>query len=529
MRGSSWVGQVMKRIVFLGVVMLICVVLVRVTSYDGKEPGTVGNTVEAPAVAAPPPPHRLPTAYGINLSTAAYWTGERAFMNLAAGGAWNSIVAGKWSEMASNRTDPYGKVRSLAPGESAALSLTRPPRSRKADIAIRCRYRGTGAVQGVAMASPKFQPGQTDFIWKQDTQTVFFRIDASDPADPIRDIDCREADADPRAVFDPAFVDSLRPYKVVRFMDWMQTNPNMAGNWEARTRATSITQAGLQGVAVEHMVELANRAGVDPWFTMPWKADAAYMEGFARYVHDHLDPARTAYVEIGNEVWNLGFPAGRQALEEGKKLKLGATDDEARMRRYAQRSVEGFKVWEKVFAGKPKRIVRVLAGQNAWLEPFQMALDYKDTAAHVDALSSAVYFGQTLFEQPPADAKDLTRSFAELNASIASTFEAARRYRNLADSKGLRYIAYEGGQHVSYQGPDRTLITRLNRDPRMGEAYRLFLAGWSRQFGDLLVLYHSTSPMGSSMHFGLVEYSGQPMAETPKRKAVMDAIAAAKR
>ena len=133
------------------------------------------------------------------------------------------------------------------------------------------------------------------------------------------------------------------------------------------------------------------------------------------------------------------------------------------------------------------------------------------------------------FEPAPADTEDLTRAFADLNASIASTFEAARRYKDLADSKGLRYIAYEGGQHVSYQGPDRLLIARLNRDPRMGEAYQLFLAGWNRQFGDLLVLYHSTSPMGRSMHFGLAEYSGQPMAETPKRKAVMDAIAATRR
>lgn len=517
-------GKLMKRILVLVLVALLCVGIVRITHYSKTQPAAVGNAVEAPATAAPPLP-RQPTGYGINLSYAAFWTRERAFMNLAAGGGWNAIRGGAWSELPANRIDPDGTVLGLQPGESVALSLTRPPRSRRGDLAIRCRYEGQGTVGGVAMVAPQAQPGRLDFIWRQDIETAYFRIDATDPANPIRHIDCREADADPKLLFDPAFVDSVRPYRAIRFMDWMQANMNRAGDWTRRTRASSTIQAGPQGVAVEHLVALANQAKVDPWFVMPWNADAIYMENFARYVHDHLDPARTAYVEVGNEVWNLDFPAGKQALAEGQRLKLGATPDEARMRRYAQRSVEGFRIWERVFADAPKRIVRILSGQNAWIDPFMMALTYKDTAAHVDALSSAVYFGQTLFAEPPADTRDLTPLFAPLNASIASTFEAARRYKAAADARGLRYIAYEGGQHSSYSGPDKTLIPRLNRDPRMGDAYRLFLRGWDREFGDLLMIYHSTSPIGSSIHFGLAEYSGQPLVETPKRKAVLDIIA----
>jgi hypothetical protein len=414
-------------------------------------------------------------------------------------------------------------------GDEHNPAIGRPPRSRRGDLAIRCRFEGQGAVNGVGIFAPKLSPGRIDFVWRPDINTAFFRIDATNPADPIRNIDCREADADPKLLFDPAFVDGLRPYRAVRFMDWMQTNLNQAGDWTRRTRPDSTTQGGAQGVAVENLVALANQAKVDPWFVMPWNADAIYVENFARYVHDHLDPGRTAYVEIGNEVWNLDFLAGKQALAEGRRLKLGVTDDEARMRRYAQRSVEVFKIWERVFADAPKRIVRILAGQNAWIDPFMLALNYKDTAAHVDALSSAVYFGQTLLSEPPADTADLGPLFPPLTASIASTFDAARRYKAAADARGLRYISYEGGQHASYSGPDKTLIERFNRDPRMGDAYRQFLAAWDREFGDLLMLYHSTSPAGSSMHFGLAEYSGQPLAETPKRKAVLDAIATLKR
>ena len=491
-----------------------------------RHTGPGGTKIEAAASAAMPLPRR-PAAFGINLFTAAYWSAERSFMNLAAGGTWRSI-SGRWSDFDARRIDREGTILSLEPGEGAALNLMRPPRLLHGDVTIRCRFEGKGVVGGVGMAAPRTGPGTLDFIWRRGRDSVHFRIDATDPADPVRHIDCREADADPKLLFDPAFVDGLRPYKAVRFMDWQAANANVAGDWEQRTPPTATIQASAQGVAIEHMVALANQAKFDPWFVLPWNGDAAYIENFARHVHDHLDPGRTAYIEVGNEVWNKDFPAARQALAEGMRMKLGKTEDEARMRRYAQRAVEDFKIWERVFADDPGRIVRVLSGQNAWPDLILHALDHKDTAQHVDALSSAVYFGQKLLSEPPADTTDIAPLFPKLIASIETTFSTARRFKRIADSRGLRYIGYEGGQHVTYRGPDKTLIARLNRDPRMGDAYRIFLDRWDREFGDLLMLYHSTSPIGQSMHFGLAEYSGQPAAETPKRKALLDTITAKK-
>lgn len=520
-RPMLWAEKAVKRILVLLVAAMLCVGIAMISNYDKQQPAS--NAMETPAIAAAPRP-KQPTAFGINVFGPVYWSRERTFMNLVAGASWYSI-AGKWTDIDTERFDRDGTLRSLRPGESAALSLVRPPGLLKGDLAVRCRFAGRGTVSAIG-ANAVATPGQVDFVWRQATEWVNLRIDATDPADPVRHIDCREADANPKLLFDPAFVDSLKPYKVVRFMDWQQSNLNVAGNWAQRTLPTSTYQAGAQGVAMEHMVTLANTAGVDPWFVMPWNADATYLENFARYVHDHLDPARTVYVEVGNEVWNLAFPAGRQALAEGLKAKLGKTDTEAQMRRYAQHSVEGLKVWERVYADNPKRLVRILSGQHGWIEPFADALGYKDSAAHVDAVSSAAYFGQELFSEPLADTRDVGPLFPKLAASITATFGAAQRYKQLADSHGLRYIVYEGGQHATYTGKDATLLTRLNRDPRMGEAYRIYLAGWDRQFGDLLMLFHSTSPIGTSMAFGLAEYSGQPLSETPKRKAVLDAIAA---
>jgi len=449
-------------------------------------------------------------------------------MNLAAGGAWR-LISSKWADLSPSRIDRNGNVISLNTGESVALALTGPARAYKQDVAIRCTYDGKGTVGGVGMSGLRSTPGRLDFIWKSDNLTSHFRIDAADPLDPVRNIDCREADADPRALFDPAFVADLHRFKAVRFMDWQQANANMGVTWASRTPPTAVIQVGAgNGVAIEHMVALANQAKVDPWFVLPWNGDRGYQENFARYVHDHLDPSLTAYIEVGNEVWNRDFPVAKQAIAEGMKLRLGKTEDEARMRRYAQRSVEIFKIWENVFAAAPRRIVRILSGQNAWPDLIEPALAYRDTVRHIDALSSALYFGQSLLSEPPEDTSDLSPLFAKLNASIGDTFATARRFKQMADSHGLRFISYEAGQHVSYYGPDHSLSTRLNRDPRMGEAFRIFLSRWDREFGDLVMIYHLRSPMGRSASFGLREYSGQPLSEAPKLKPVLDAVAVTK-
>lgn len=507
------------RLLVIAITLLLCVALASTGRFSDIGSNSMADA--APPITREAP--RRPAAYGINPYTVSYWGNERSFMNLAAGGVWNSI-RGKWSQLPSTRLGPDGNLRAVEPGESVALALTRPPPAYHRDVPIRCRFEGRGKVGGVGMLSPKVGPKSIDFIWPRTIEIAHFVIEASDAADPIRGIDCREADADPKKLFDPLFVESVRPFKVIRFLDWQAANLNIPLDWSKRTSPAAPSQAGAEGVAVEHLVALANEAGTDPWFVMPWNATPAYMENFARYVRDHLNPQRTIYVEIGNETWNPGFPVGRQLADEGLRAKLGATRDEARMRRYAQGAVAGFKIWERVFAASPKRIVRVLSGQNAWPDLFLHAINYQDTARHVDAISSAVYFGMDTLTDAKPGVTDLQPLFDNLNASMDRAFGEASRFKQMADERGLRYIAYEGGQHMIYKGPDRTLTLRMNRDPRMGDVYRRYMSRWGTDFGDLLVLYASVNRMNPDIHFGLSEYSGQPLAETPKRRAVLEML-----
>ena len=87
---------------------------------------------------------------------------------------------------------------------------------------------------------------------------------------------------------------------------------------------------------------------------------------------------------------------------------------------------------------------------------------------------------------------------------------------------GKRYIAYEAGQHVlSSRGTD--LLAAINRDPRMYDIYKNYISTWRSQVNDVMVLYSSASPITQWGAWGLREYTGQPLSETPKRRAVIDA------
>lgn len=509
----------------IGTLVLVAAAVVRVATHAPGRPAAAATGAGSAAAAPPrPAPPRRPASFGINLNALHFWTNERAFSNLAMTGSWHSTGSG-WPAFDPARIAPEGTVRALKPGEQAALPLSIPAAAHERDIRIRCTWEGKGEVQAFAGKAPSGGTGgRLEFTYAKD-QPASVVLTRTDPADPVRHIDCRETDADPKARFDPAFLASLKPYKVIRFQGWQTVNTNTGGDWSKRTLPNYQYVTGPDGVSVEDMVALCNEAGVDPWFSMDWKADVTYMANFARYVHQHLDPARTIYIEIGNETWNWGFNNAQLALAEGKARGLSASGngDEARMRRYAEHAVEGLSIWEREFGADRARLVRVLAGQAVWPDLLKLALDYKDTASHVDAIAMAPYFGYDFFQDPARPLGDTDALFKALVPKVDEAIGWMAKDKALADSYGKRLITYEAGQHLDYRGPDGTVIPRLARDPRMGDLYRRYLAGWKREAGDLMMLFTNIDPVGANTDWGMVEYYGQPLARTPKLQALLEA------
>jgi hypothetical protein len=474
----------------------------------------------APAAAAVPP-----TSLGINLTPPLSYAATRNFANLAIGSDWLMSQPGQhYEKLPVDLVDPLGNIRALPAGAVAIRKLVRPDTG-PAGAVIRCTFEGRGdvSVQGPVSSVSK-KSGSIEFKWVNDwaaPRGVELVFRGAGPQTPVRNLDCREADMPRTARFAPSYIQSLRGFAVLRFMDWQQTNGNAPVTWATRHTPQSLNALGGDGIAVEDMVELAKLVNADAWFTVPWNADADYVERFARYVHDTMPAQRRIYVELSNEVWNTRFRAAKQAAEEGMAEKLSDKAWDAGTLRYAEKLTSVMKVWEKVFADNPRRLVRVAATQNGSAPKAEAILGYKDTAAHVDALATAPYFGNAISTTKPTP--NLDAAFAMMPAQIEEAIARAERSKAVAVKYRKRFISYEGGQHIVLKD-NVPLAQQIQRDPRMYKAYKTYIAAWRTRIGDLLTLFTDSGPIIKSGSWGMVEHSGQPASEAPKLRAVQEEL-----
>jgi hypothetical protein len=460
---------------------------------------------------------------GMNLAMPSYYGGERAFMNLLAGSGWYySSPTIAYGPIPASRLNMDGEVTSLLSGEKATRILSLPNGAYAGNtVRVKCSWLGNGTVQMANWVAKNISTGgnSLSFDWvPMGRQNAHINLMATDPSNPVRKLDCREASADPSAVFHPDFIQSLKRYSHVRFMDWQNTNRNQPVTWNTRTTPNSALNFGADGVALEHMVAVANAADVDPWFTVPWNADDDYVRRFASYVRDNLNPNLKAYVETSNEVWNGMFPVAKQALTEGRAENLSSNDFQAQMLRYAEKSTSVAKVWTTVFSGQPSRLVRVVSSMNvsAWVT--SQILGFKDTAQYVDAVATAPYFGHNVFSGTYSTLTDLGTIFSRLDSEIDVAMSGAQANADLAKKYGKRFITYEAGQHIVIG--DVVLQQSIQRDPRMATIYARYLNNWKDKFGDSLVLFSDIGSISKYGAWGAQEYVGQPIDNAPKMQSI---------
>lgn len=498
-----------------------------------RTPTPTPTPTPAPAPTPTPAPAPAPTPTpsgsrigGTNLATAAYWSGERDFMNLVMGDQWrravNGIILGYLDP---SRIDPVsGAVRSLAPNESASLMLT-PPAGVSNRLPIRCTWQGQGTMSaGGSVAEVVSGPSQMDFKYTSNrptTSLAWVSVTTTNPANPLRALDCRETSAPRSTVFAPEFLNMLRPFGVLRFMDWQNTNANLGGRWNERTSPTSITHGRKEGVAIEHLVALSRELNADPWLHVPYNADPDYIRRYAQLVHDTLPADRKVYVELSNEVWNYGFPVATQAQTEGLAMGLSPVPFRALLYRYTQKARAAHAIWAQVFADRPGKLVRVLGSQSAnpWVAEQMMA--YQGTGPAIDALATAPYFSYDPTLIPPATdpAQKLNLIMLALGENVNFTLTRDAGNTAIARQYGKRHIAYEAGQHVKLPN-DLPLLRTIQTDPRMYNLYRTYAQRWYQANRDLMMFFNSTSAISIYGAWGMREYAGQPIGQTPKRQAI---------
>ncbi len=410
------------------------------------------------------------------------------------------------------------------------------------------RFDGTGIVEVAGRATQKrYADNAVSFDYTPGPGPVDIRIQQTDPTDPVRAITVIRADMQTAyaagARFNPRWLERIAPFGTVRLMDWMDTNDSEVEHWDLAPHSGQQTYA-TDGVPLALLVDLANQTAKDPWFTLPNRADDAYIRTFAQTVHDTLDPNLTAYVEYSNEVWNWQFQqtawADAQARARWDTADVGTQF-------YGMRSAQTADIWRAVFADAPERLVTVISTQTGWLglednilnAPLWMAEDpaNRPPRDHVDAYAVTGYFGGIIGTEGRADmvrgwiadsekaATEAAQGQAEADAYIAAhRYDAASAvagqelrdgsvsgdpadtladllgktlpyHAAVAEKYGLRLLMYEGGSHVTGIGPmaDDAAITdfliHFNYTPEMGALTRELMAGWDALGGGPFTQY----------------------------------------
>ncbi len=507
-------------------------------------PAPVPDVIDLPGVANP--------SLIVGLAAVADWSTQLPFLDLMKSGRqWVGHLPDQWGgwgqeELVSvGALDDHGWPTRI-PSEVVSLSTLVMTDMPSDSLGLRgryvVRYQGTGNVkiEGIGRQVSS-EPGRVLFDYDPGPGFVMVTIDATDKADPVRDItivrEDRVAAFDAGEIFNPEWLARLRGVKGVRFMDWMATNNSGQSRFEDRPEVDDYTWTE-KGVPVEIMVALSNALDADPWFTLPHMADDDYVRRFAEIVRDGLETDRQVWAEFSNEVWNWQFYQAAWAEEQGmarwgEKYKW--------VEYYALRATEVAAIWTEVFGKDAEaRLVRVISTQTGYRGLESQILDAEQVIAEgkpppaqgFDAYAITGYFAANLGQESKVPivrgwieesvaAAEAAAAEQGLSGDAAVAYVAQHRFdaaipkvaeelrdgrwtgdtedtllwnttrvfpyqAKVAKDHGLQLVMYEGGSHVVGIGGavDDPLLTdfftAFNYSPEMGAMYQDLMKGWAR-------------------------------------------------
>lgn len=333
--------------------------------------------------------------------------------------------------------------------------------------------------------------------------------------------------------------------------------------WTNRTLQTDAAQNTMRGMAVEWLVDICNRTGCAPWFSLPTAASDDCIRQFAAYVHDHLNTNLRIYIEWSNEAWNYSYPGWVWSDAMGRRVGIGGFSGYP-----AYRMVQIFRIWDDVFgeahlrsARTASRLQRVLSVQGGYVERARQVLDFDGTGINagydnpIDAGKKACDYADVVaVTNYIGEGVDNVKNFAaaftsdqmidslkrEIDIRCAPTGTNGSNYWYqdvaLAKQRGLNCVTYESGISL-YNNPFDSItgvkLDALEQNPRIKELYLYCLAKWKglgvdaagkgaalwNQFVDT---QWSLGRAGQYGHWGIRQHLWQPIDSCPKWQALME-------
>lgn len=538
------------------------------TSGDNAELSSFISATKKASVSAPAPLGSYPnanSALGTNLSQLSYYSTELPFIDaMKSASAWIPQNNTAWNTGESLVTDGNGYVKTIPSSGTTYTKvgtlmfrnmISRYPAGKYVVL-----YKGSGnIIYGFDAVKNEVEsrPGR-DIIDVDPSKGggIYLCITKTDPqqvGDYLRGIHVIPAiyeNTFTSDIFNPSFLHKLEKFKVLRFMDWMNTNGSMQRDWTERPQETNFSFAKA-GAPVETMVKLSNRIHADPWFNMPHKATDDYISSFATAVKAQLSTDLNIHVEYSNEVWNGIFEQSTWTLQQAQLQwpSLAASDFTKKINWFGQRSAQMCDIWKKVFVDTPGRVQCVMGSQAAstWVSTQALECPLSSIAPcyrhGISALAIAPYFGGYLGD-PGVSAQvqqwNVPQLFHELNvggslpnrtkSALQESSDWMTAQASIATKYGIKMVAYEGGQHlVGTSGNENNiLISELfisaNRDSQMKNAYASYLKNWRAAGGTLFVNYSSVGRYSKWGSWGTAEYLDE--IATPKSVAIDDFLTA---
>ncbi|QQE11668.1 hypothetical protein JD969_19635 [Planctomycetota bacterium] len=440
----------------------------------------------------------------MNMSPVSFWGTDWAWANILTTAKWTDDRGWRKGEMFVDTKGKYPEGQYVCTWEGMA----------------EIRFGGDGTILS-------YEPGRVVVdVQPQRGLTIWVR---SQPNDGLKNLKLwlpgTEGQASP---FYPLFVERLRPFGTIRFMNWQLTNNNKEVSWRNRPTIENQNQDG-RGVALENMIALANELKSDAWFCMPAMADDDYVRQFAMMVKKDLHPDAKIYVEYSNEIWNGVFQQHRYIMDQAKKkaaikgVKWDWLDE------WSWEMSRVFKIWDEVWVDEPERIVRVIAGQevNAWITE---QLCVKVGKGNFDAIATTAYFGNkheggALPKVSEQQVLPLARGLVAEGVKILVNERGEARMKQGAVAKkfGVAYLTYEGGQHFTPGGKTATAVVATAQVlPEMYEAYLLNMRLTEKAGGQMFNAFDYCEPATNFGAWGHISYQNEPLEQAPKYRALLD-------
>lgn len=395
-----------------------------------------------------------------------------------------------------------------------------------------------------------------DYTPLGDDLLVVIAISAINPANYIRNIRVIKTDHielyAQGEIFNPDWLDIIKGFRCLRFMDWQGTNWSTKSSWNDMPSVDYFSWTGADA-PLEVMVRLANTLEADAWFNIPHLADDNFVINFATYVRDNLNRNLTAYYEFSNEIWNFTFSgaSGQSswAIDLANSVLPGVGD--------------GWMQIAGVYAAKTMRTItqvygsrtnfkRVIATQTEWeglehglLNAEDYRLAFPETPAPYTAFDCYAVTGYFNGELSDAEFMPTVQGWLEnglqsaiTNAidnirnstngrSVATLFDYWDYQKNVCDTYGLDLLMYEGGTHTIPPEPIRededilAFFEALNYSTEMADVYRDVMDRWELIGGISFNVFVEITNPGVHGYWGALRYLGD---SNPRWNAIQERV-----